>query len=140
MASDVPDVRTLVEQEAEYLVVSQLDLLAQLECQLRAVHQTMRRIETLRSAKDRVGGELSNGEEIDTLDHLTEEVNAIDHELETQHESCQVMLSTVAHMRERLRQIRTPAATTRITRDSEATPPGTARARRARRGRSATRR
>ena len=132
MASDATDVRALVEQEAEYLVVSQLDLLAQLERQLRSVHQTMRRIETLRSAKDRVGGELSNGEKIDTLDHLTEELAAIDHELQTQHESCHLMLETVAQMRERLRQISTPAATTRITRKAGAQPPGSVRARRRR--------
>ena len=108
--------RVLVERQSEYLVVYQLDLLAQLERQLRAVHQTMRRIETLRSAKDCVGNELSNGQKIDTLDHLAEELTAIDQELQTQHESCQLMLGTVDQMRERLRQIRTPASATRSAR------------------------
>ena len=125
--------RVLVEQEAEYLVVSQLDLLAQLERQLRAVHETMRRIETLRSAKGRVGGELTNSQKIDTLDYLTEELAAIDRELQTQHESCQFMLQTVDKMRERLRQLLAPAAATRITRESIAPPPASARARRPRR-------
>ena len=129
MASDAVRTRSLLEQEAEYLVVSQLDLLAQLEYQLRAVHQTMRRIETLRGAKNRVGPELSNGETIDTLDHLTKELTAIDIELQTQHESCQTMLGTVAKMRGRLREILSPAATVRDTRESGGPPPGSARAR-----------
>jgi hypothetical protein len=92
MASDAANVRAVVERETEYLVAFQLDLLAQLEHQLRAVHHTMRQIEKLRSAKDRVGDELSNGHKIETLDHLAEELGLIDEELRTQHESCQLML------------------------------------------------
>ena len=57
MASNASGARRVVEQEAGSLVVYQLDLLAQLEHQLRAVHQSMRRIETLR-AKDRPGAGL----------------------------------------------------------------------------------
>jgi hypothetical protein len=129
MASDAT-VRTAVEKEAEYLVVHQLDLLAQLERQLRAVHLTMRQIEKLRSPEYRVGNELSNGQKLDTLDYLTKELAAIDQELETQHESCQSMLATVEKMRQRLRQIRTPSTTTPTTRESVAPPPGSARARR----------
>ena len=122
----------VVEQEAEYLVVYQLDLLAQLEHQLRAVHQTMRRIETLRSAKDRRSGELSNGQKIDTLDQLTEEFGAIDRDLQTQHESCQLMLATVEQMRERLRHIRRTARAAGTTRQPDDPPPSSARNRRRR--------
>jgi enoyl-CoA hydratase/carnithine racemase len=109
MATDARDVvsgRALVEQEAEHLVVHQLDLLAQLERQLRAVRLTMRRIEKLRGAQNRIGDELSNGQKLDTLDHLADEVHVIDRELQTQHESCQLMLATVEKMRERLRPLR----------------------------------
>jgi Ni2+-binding GTPase involved in maturation of urease and hydrogenase len=98
---------TTFEQEAELLVVDQLDLLAQLERQLRAVHRTMRQIEQLRRGKSL---ELSSGQKSRALDHLTEELGAIDHELNTQHESCQQMLSTVEKMRGRLRQLRQPSS------------------------------
>jgi chaperonin cofactor prefoldin len=88
------------------LVAHQLDLVAQLERQLRAVHRTMRQIEQLRNAKGRVGRELSNGEKATTLNHLTDELTAIDQELNTQHESCREMQSTVDKMRARLRAMR----------------------------------
>jgi prefoldin subunit 5 len=87
-----------LERDAEILVALQLDLVAQLECQLRAVHRTMRKIEQLRSAKSRVGRELSSGEKATTLNHLTDELTAIDQELNTQHESCREMQSTVDKM------------------------------------------
>lgn len=92
-----------LERDAEILVALQLDLVAQLEYQLRAVHRTMRKIEQLRSAERRVGRELSNGEKATTLNHLTDELTAIDQELNTQHESCREMQSTVDKMRGRLR-------------------------------------
>jgi predicted phage-related endonuclease len=92
-----------LERDAEILVALQLDLVAQLECQLRAVHRTMRKIEQLRSAKRRIGRELSNGEKATTLNHLTDELAAIDQELNTQHESCREMQSTVDKMLGRLR-------------------------------------
>jgi chaperonin cofactor prefoldin len=92
-----------LELDAEMLVALQLDLVAQLERQLRAVHRTMRQIERLRNAKRRVGRELSNGEKATTLNHLTDELTAIDQELKTQHESCREMQSTVDKMRARLR-------------------------------------
>ena len=127
MASDAANVRAIVEREAEYLVAWQLDLLAQLEHQLRAVHHTMRQIERLRTAKARVGDELSNGQKIDTLDHLTEELGAIDDELRTQHESCQLMLGTVEKMRGRLREIRSGAGGAATDRPAEGPTPAGAR-------------
>jgi hypothetical protein len=48
------------EAEAELLAVHQLDLLSQLEAQLRAVHKTMRIIEKLRSEKHWIGPRLGN--------------------------------------------------------------------------------
>jgi hypothetical protein len=55
------------EGEAEVLVVYQLDLLAQLEAQLRAVQHTMRCIEKLRATNNRVGPELTNAGRGETL-------------------------------------------------------------------------
>jgi hypothetical protein len=98
-----------LELEAEILVAHQLDLLAQLERQLRAVHHTMRQIEQLRNGKHRLGRELSNGEKATTLNHLAGELTAIDQELNTQHESCLEMQSTVDKMRARLRAMKRPS-------------------------------
>jgi hypothetical protein len=127
MASDAVTARAVVEREAEYLVAYQLDLLAQLEQQLRAVHQTMRQIEKLRTAKDRVGDELSNGQTIDALDHLAQELGLIDDELKTQHESCQLMLETVEKMRGRLRDIRRGSIGVVTARQPEDPPPASSR-------------
>jgi phage-related tail protein len=134
MASDTAGVRSVVEGEAEVLVAYQLDLLAQLECQLRAVHRTMRQIEKLRSATARrEGATPSNGEKLDALQHLTREVEAIDRELATQHESCGLMLETVETMRGRLDQLRQSSGRTRTAsgRQTDA-PPATTRNRRRR--------
>jgi phage-related tail protein len=134
MASDAAGVRSVVEGEAEVLVAYQLDLLAQLECQLRAVHRTMRQIEKLRSATARrEGATPSNGEKLDALQHLTREVEAIDRELATQHESCGLMLETVETMRGRLDQLRQSSGRTRTAsgRQTDA-PPATTRNRRRR--------
>jgi seryl-tRNA synthetase len=97
-----------LETDAEVLVAHQLDLVAQLEKQLRAVHHTMRRIEQLRAAKRRRGGSatLSNGARDNTLDHLSAELTSIDTELDTQHELCLEMQTTVEKMRARLRAMR----------------------------------
>jgi hypothetical protein len=133
MASDAAGVRSLVEREAEALVAYQLDLLAQLECQLRAVHRTMRQIEKLRSAEGRREGvRVSNGEKLDALEHLTHEVEAIDEELATQHESCGLMLETVETMRGRLRELRKSSTRMRTTtgRKTDAPTPATTRNRR----------
>ena len=102
----------MVEQEAEQLVVYQLDLLAQFEHQLRAVHLTLRHIEKLRRDKDRAGSALSKGQKIETLDFLIHQLNLIDQELNTQHESCQLMLATMHKMREELRRLRDVSSAT----------------------------
>jgi hypothetical protein len=91
-----------IEAEAELLAVHQLDLLAQLEAQVRAVHHTMRSIEKLRGAKHRVGPELSNGERADTMQALASELAAIDRELGIQHQSCEYMQRCIREMQARL--------------------------------------
>lgn len=115
MAEPKTDRATVVrafETEAESLVTYQLDLLAQLEAQIRAVHHSMRCIERLRSESHRRGPELSNGERAETLTTLAAEVTAIDSELHTQHQSCLDMLGAIRRMQSRLatlRKLATPA-------------------------------
>ena len=97
------------ETDAEMLVVHQLDLLAQIEAQLRAVHHTMLRIQRLRSAKHRDGPELSNGQRQTTLVGLCDEVEAIDKQIAEEHECCLFMLQTIAQMQHRLGEMKRAA-------------------------------
>ncbi len=101
------------EVEAEKIVVHQLDLVAQLEAQLRAVHHTMRAIEKLRSARYRIGRDLSNGERGDTLTTLSDELEAIDAELQVQHQSCLDMQRSIRHMQAVLTALREAAGARR---------------------------
>lgn len=94
------------EAEAEVLVVHQLDLLAQLEAQLRAVHHSMRAIEKLRSVRLRVGPRLTNGERAKILHALSSELATIDQELEIQHQSCEDMQRSIREMQARLSALR----------------------------------
>jgi uncharacterized coiled-coil protein SlyX len=94
------------EDEAEVLVACQLDLLAQLERQLRAVHKTMRDIEKLRVVRKRVGPELTNGEREDTLAHLSTAVADLDAHISMQHDCCTDMQATITRMRERVAALR----------------------------------
>jgi hypothetical protein len=94
------------EQNAEKLVVYQLDLLAQLERQLRAVHHTMRHIEKLRSTKDRVGPELSNVARGAELVNLSDEVAQLDVHFKVEHECCTEMQITIAQMQNLLAELR----------------------------------
>jgi chaperonin cofactor prefoldin len=98
------------ETQAEKLMVHQLDLVAQLEAQLRAVHHTMRAIEKMRAARYRVGRELSNGERGTTLEKLADEIQAIDAELQVQHQSCLDMQHSIREMQARLAALRAQAA------------------------------
>src|SRR5439155_2120595 len=94
------------EQDAEKLVVYQLDLLAQLERQLRSVHQTMRHIEKLRGVKGRVGPELSTGQRGDELVNLSAEVAQLDVHFKSEHECCADMQITIAQMQNLLAELR----------------------------------
>ena len=58
MTTDPARLRTTVEQSAELLAVWQLDLLAQLENQLRAVHRTLQQIQKLRRPKEQADVEI----------------------------------------------------------------------------------
>jgi hypothetical protein len=98
------------EAEAELLVVHQLDLLAQIEAQLRTVHHTVRRIERLRTAQRRVGPELSNGQRETTLVGLSAELAALDKQLLEEHECCVLMQDTIKHMQKRLADLKHVAA------------------------------
>ncbi len=99
------EIRTL-EQEAEVLVTYQIDLLAQLERQIRAVHHTMRHIEKLRATKHRVGPKLSNGEREDTLAYLADEIADLDTHITAEHDCCGEMQVTISQMRERVAALR----------------------------------
>lgn len=95
-----------LEQQAEVLSTYQIDLLAELERQIRAVHHTMRHIEELRTATLRVGPELTNGQRTDTLANLMEEVVALDSHVATQHQCCDDMLALITKMQERTATLR----------------------------------
>ena len=88
------------------MVVHQLDLLAQLEAQLRAVHHTMRCIEKLRSGKYHVGPELTNGQRRETLEWLSSELTAIDDELHVQQRSCADMQRCIQETQAQLASLR----------------------------------
>jgi hypothetical protein len=95
------------EEEAEALVAFQLDFLAQLERQVRAVHRTMRDIEKLRSVKNRrVGPELNNGERDAILVHLSTAISDVESHIAVEHECCADMQAAIANMRERLDGLR----------------------------------
>src|SRR4051812_34332653 len=101
----VRDLRVL-EQDAEMLVVLQLDLLADVERQVRAVHQTMRHIEKLRGVRTRVGPELSDVQRRDTLSNLDGEIAALEDHFKIEQDCCSDMHDTVKKMRDRLAEMR----------------------------------
>jgi hypothetical protein len=100
----------LFERDADMLAVYQLDLLAQVERQVRAVHHTMRHIEKLRSARTRVGPELSNGQRDEVLVSLADEITALDAQWSVEHASCLEMQTTIAKMHQRLVALRRRAS------------------------------
>jgi uncharacterized coiled-coil protein SlyX len=94
------------EREAEVLVVHHLDLLAQMEAQLRAVHNTMRRIYGMRAREFREGPELTNGQRASTLTDLSIEMAAIDRNLQEEHECCGDMQQTINQMQAHLTRLK----------------------------------
>jgi chaperonin cofactor prefoldin len=94
-----------LEADAEWLAAEQLDLIAQIEAQLRLVRQTMRQIEKLRRAQYRVGPELSNGQRGDALSILTDEIGTLTEQLGVQGATCRDMLATVEKMQSRLAEM-----------------------------------
>lgn len=99
--------RDAIAQGAEFLTLYQLDLLAQVEQQVRAVHSTMRRIERL---KQRGRGELSNDQRAETLDELAGELSSLDVHLLMQHDVARDMQDTINQMKRRVNMLRQHAA------------------------------
>jgi hypothetical protein len=93
------------ELEAEWLAVEQLDLLSQVEAQLRVVRQTMVQIETLRGVKYRVGPELSNAKRGDALEALSGALIGVNEQVTSQGTCCRDMLATVDKMQHRLLEL-----------------------------------
>jgi hypothetical protein len=96
----------VIEDEAEFLLAHQLDLLVQLESQLRAVRKTMAGTHTLRQQKYRVGPELTDGEQGDAMAKLGSAIEDIDGQLQVQHASCEDMLTCIRTMQARLLTLR----------------------------------
>ena len=107
------------ERDAELLVVHQLDLVAQIEAQLRAVHHAMRRIERLRGTRLRVGAELSNGERHTMLTGLSAEVVELDKHLSEERQCCHLMQDTITQMQERLAALKQTATKLGRLRDAD---------------------
>ncbi len=99
-------------QDAEMLAVSHLDLLAQLERQLRAVHQTMRYIDKLRNLKRRVepAAPSSPEESQAAATRLDEDIEALDSHLHVEHSCCSHMRDTIIKMQSRVADLRRRAS------------------------------
>jgi hypothetical protein len=110
------------DDEAELLAVYQLDLLAQIEAQLRAAHYAMRRIESLRRAHHRGGPELSNGQRQTALIGLSDEVARLDEQLSDGHDCCGVIQGAIKRMQSRLADLKHAAARLRNVSESDARP------------------
>jgi hypothetical protein len=97
------------ERDAEMLAACQLDLLAQLERQLRAVHHAMRHIDKLRSAAHRAEPELSELSPVERPTPLTrveEAIEALDSQLQVEHSCCSHMRDTIIKMQARVADLR----------------------------------
>jgi hypothetical protein len=99
-------------QDAEMLAVCHLDLLVQLERQLRAVHQTMRHIDKLRSLKRRVEpvAPLSTDQPQATPASLDEDIDALDSHLHVEHSCCSHMRDIIIKMQSRVSDLRQRAS------------------------------
>ena len=90
------------EDDAEVLFVQHLDLLAQLEMQLRAVHHTMRAIERLRGGSRRVGPELANGERENIVLGLAREIDELDRQIAIEQHCSRAMHTTISILQQRV--------------------------------------
>ena len=101
----------LFERAAERLVVYQLDLLAQIESQLRTAHHTMRRIERLRAAKYRPDlTPVTNGERELALGGLADELGDLNDHIASEMECTRQMQDTIDQMQRWLLELRRAAA------------------------------
>jgi hypothetical protein len=100
-------------QDAEMLAISHLDLLAQLERQLRAVHQTMRHIDKLRHLKRRVEPATAPVAP-DQLQlaptSLDEDIETLESHLHIEHSCCSHMRDTIIKMQCRVADLRRHAS------------------------------
>jgi hypothetical protein len=108
------------EADAEVLFAQHLDLLAQMEAELRAVHHTMRHIERLRGPRFRVGPELLNGEREIILTEVSRELQELDRQISVEHDCCGQMHTTIADMKERVAILKRLAVRARDAQDSSA--------------------
>jgi hypothetical protein len=108
------------EDDAEVLFVQHLDLLAQLEAQLRAVHHTMRGIERLRGGSRRVGPELVNSERETILLGLATEIDDLDRYIAIEHDCCRAMHTTIAVLQQRIATLKRLTARLQETREPSA--------------------
>lgn len=89
------------------LAVYQVDVIAQIQHQLRSARHTLRLIERLRADPHRVGPELNDRQRRDTLKALADEWTELDTQLTAQHDCCTDFQTTIAAMLDRLRGGRT---------------------------------
>jgi hypothetical protein len=108
------------EDDAEVLFVQHLDLLAQLEMQLRAVHHTMHAIERLRGGSRRVGPELANGERENILLGLGREIDELDRQIGIEQQCCRAMQTTISVLQQRVATLKRLTARLRETREPSA--------------------
>lgn len=93
------------EDDAEVLFLQHVDLLSQLEAQLRAVHHTIRSIERLRGGSRRVGPELVDGERETILVGVAKEVDALDSHIGVEQHCCHEMQTTIVEMQTRVKTL-----------------------------------
>jgi hypothetical protein len=108
------------EDDAEVLFVQHLDLLAQLEMQLRAVHHTMRAIERLRGGSRRVGPELANGERENIVLGLGREIEELDRQIGIEQHCCDGMHTTISVLQQGVATLKRLSARLRETRELSA--------------------
>lgn len=93
---DLGAARAKLAAGTETLAAYQLDLLAQIEAQPRAVRLTIRRIEGLRTSK--MTRSLTDAQRGVLLSGLWNEIEAIDAQLTLEHTSCRLMQDTIQEM------------------------------------------
>ncbi len=87
-----------LEREAELLVLQQLDLLVQLEGQVRVVERMKSHLEKLRGAKYRIGPRPAREERQAALARLIDELGELDRQGLLQHQCCLDMRRAVGTM------------------------------------------
>jgi hypothetical protein len=94
------------ERDTEMLAACQLDLLSQLERQLRAVHHTMRHIDKLRNFAHHIGPSLAAFETQPVMMRVDEAIEAVDSQLQVEHSCCSHMRDTIIKMQARIADLR----------------------------------